>query len=63
MASSKSFRELEQQLEVILHSIERGEYGELDDLLADYEAGKKVIAELQKRLEAAKISVVKVAGS
>lgn len=56
----KSFKELEQELDVILERVERAAYDELDDLLKDYEAGKKIIEQLEKKLKAAKNSIKKV---
>lgn len=59
--NDKSFRQLESELETILDKVEHSSYEELDDLLKDYEAGKKLIKELESRLETAKNSVVKAA--
>ena len=57
---AKSYRELEQELNTILERIENGSYDELDQLLADYDAGKKCIEQLEKRLEIAQTSIKKV---
>lgn len=59
-ASVKSFRELEGELTAVLQRVEQAEYDELDDLLKDYEVGKKLIEELEKKLENAKNSIKKV---
>jgi exonuclease VII small subunit len=56
----KSFKELEKELAEILQRVEHADYEELDDLLVDYDAGKKVIEELTKRLDKAKNSIKKV---
>ena len=55
----KSFKQLESELEQILQKVESSSYDELDDLLQDYESGKKMIAELEARLEKAKNTIVK----
>jgi len=58
--NDKSFRELEQELAHVLSRVEQAEYDELDELLKDYEVGKKLIDELEKKLENAKNSIKKV---
>lgn len=55
----KKFSELERELSEVTARIERSEYEELDEMLADYETGKNLIAELEKRLETAKNSIRK----
>jgi exodeoxyribonuclease VII small subunit len=55
----KSFRQLESELEQIIQKVESKSYEELDDLLQDYAAGKKMIAELESRLEHAKNTIIK----
>lgn len=59
--TEKTFRELERELETVLGRVERAEYDDLDDLLADYETGKKLIDELEKKLVEAQNSINKVA--
>lgn len=56
----KSFRELEQELAQVLNRVEQAEYEELDELLADYETGKKIIESLEKKLLEAKNTINKV---
>ncbi len=56
----KSFRELEQELSFVLSRVEQAEYEELDDLLADYESGKKIISALEKKLTDAKNTIKRV---
>ncbi len=56
----KSYKQLESELSDVLDRVEHSDYEELDDLLADYEKGKKIIAELEKRLDSAKNSIKKV---
>ncbi len=58
----KSFKQLEIELEAIMVRVESAEYEELDDLLKDYDAGKKLIAALEKKLTDAKNSIKKVNG-
>ena len=55
----KTFKDLEQELDEILERVESASYDELDDLLKDYESGKSVIAELEKKLKQAKNSIKK----
>lgn len=55
----KSFSELEQDLAAIMRRVEESDYDDLDDLLTDYDKGKKLIDELGKRLEAAKNTIKK----
>ena len=52
-----SYRELRAELDSIVSRIELGSYDDIDALLADYEKGKGIIAELQKRLEEAETSL------
>ena len=60
MTKEKSFKELEVELGRVMQRVEESNYDELDELLADYEQGKKLIAQLEKRLETAKNSIKKV---
>ncbi len=60
MASEKTFKQLEQELDEILERVESAAYDELDDLLKDYETGKKLIEQLEKKLKSAKNSIKKV---
>lgn len=53
----KTFKQLENDLAAIVNRVELGHYSELEDMLKDYEAAKKIIAELEKRLNSAKISI------
>jgi exodeoxyribonuclease VII small subunit len=59
MIDKKSFKSLEDELASVLNRIENADYDDLDDLLADYEKGSKIIAELEKRLKNAKNQIVK----
>ena len=56
----KSFRELEQELSEVLRRVEEAEYEELDELMADYNIGKKLIESLEKKLRDAKNTINKV---
>ena len=56
----KSYKQLDSELSTIIQRIEAGEYDDLDLLLKDYEAGKKLIEQLQTQLEKAKNSIKKV---
>lgn len=56
----KSYKQLESELAEVLERVEHSDYEELDELLADYDKGKKIISELEKRLESAKNSIKKV---
>lgn len=58
--NKKSFAELERELAEVMERIERAEYDELDNLLTDYDSGKKIIEELEKRLQTAKNSISKI---
>lgn len=55
----KSYKELEAELHEVLDRVEHADYDELDTLLKDYDTGKKLIAELQKRLDTAKNNITK----
>jgi exodeoxyribonuclease VII small subunit len=59
MSDTKSYRELEQDLEAILERVEHASYEELDELLKDYNAGMKLITTLEKKLESAKNTIKK----
>jgi len=63
MADTKSYRQLEEDLENILERVEHASYDELDDLLKDYNAGMKLIETLEKKLETAKNTIKKVVKS
>ena len=60
MSKEKSFKQLEQELDEVLQRVESANYDELDDLLKDYETGKKLIELLEKKLQTAKNSIKKV---
>lgn len=55
----KSYRELEGELQAILERIESASYDELEDLLKDHASGEALVAEMQKRLDAAKAKIKK----
>ena len=55
----KSFKELEQELDAVLERVESASYDELDDLLKDYDTGKKLIDQLEEKLTTAKNSIKK----
>ena len=59
----KSYKMLETELNEVLQRVEHADYEELDELLADYEQGKKLIAELEKRLETAKNAITNVSNT
>jgi len=59
MAKESTFKELEQELDAVLERVESASYDELDDLLKDYDAGKKLIEQLEKKLTTAKNSIKK----
>ncbi|MCA9346242.1 exodeoxyribonuclease VII small subunit [Candidatus Saccharibacteria bacterium] len=56
----KSYKQIEAELSQILSRIESGNYDDLDMIIKDYDAGKKLIAELQKRIDTAKNRIKKV---
>ncbi len=56
----RSYKQLEAELAEVLDRVEHADYDELDDLLADYDKGKKIITELEKRLDSAKNTIKKV---
>lgn len=56
----KSYKQIEAELSQILSRIESGNYDDLDMIIKDYDAGKKLIAELQKRIDTAKNKIKKV---
>lgn len=57
--ATKSFKRLEQELNEILERVEHGSYDQLDELLKDYEAGSKILAQMEKQLETAKNTITK----
>jgi exonuclease VII small subunit len=57
--SGKTFKELENELAVIVSRVELGSYVELEDMLRDYEDAKKIIVELENRLKSAKMTIMK----
>ena len=58
--ADKTYKQLEDELAKILERVEHASYDELDDLLKDYDAGSKIIAALQKKLDTAKNKINKV---
>ena len=58
--ADKTYKQLEEELATILERVEHASYDELDELLKDYDAGSKIITELQKKLDSAKNKVKKV---
>jgi exonuclease VII small subunit len=63
MAHEKTYRELEDELSVILERVENASYDELDGLLKDYNTGIEIVGQLEKKLEAAKNTIKKAAKS
>ncbi len=59
MAQEKTFKELETELDAVLGRVENAAYEELDELLKDYEAGKTLIEQLEKKLTSAKNTIKK----
>jgi exodeoxyribonuclease VII small subunit len=60
MLKDKSYKQLEEELNTVLDRVENESYDELDLLLADYDKGIELIAQLQEKLENAKNSIKKV---
>jgi exodeoxyribonuclease VII small subunit len=60
MSKDKSYKQLEEELNTVLDRVENESYDELDLLLADYDKGIELIAQLQEKLENAKNSIKKV---
>ena len=59
MPKEKSFKELEQALDEVMERVESANYDELDELLKDYEQGKKLIKQLERKLKTAKNTIKK----
>jgi exodeoxyribonuclease VII small subunit len=59
MTKDKSYKDIEEELRVVLDRVEHDSYEELDDLLKDYDTGMKLIATLQEKLETAKNTIKK----
>ncbi len=60
MATGKTYKQLENELEEILDNVENSSYDELDKLLEDYNKGIKIVEELEIKLKSAK-NVIKKA--
>jgi exodeoxyribonuclease VII small subunit len=60
MATEKTYKQLESELEEILDNVENSSYDELDALLEDYNRGIKIVEELEKKLKTAKNTIKKV---
>jgi exonuclease VII small subunit len=60
MSKDKTYKQLEEELNTVLERVEHESYEELDLLLADYDKGIELIAQLQEKLENAKNSIKKV---
>ncbi len=55
----KTYKELEEELQAVLERVENASYDELDEVLKDYDAGTRLIEELQKKLDTAKNTIKK----
>jgi exonuclease VII small subunit len=59
MAVQKTYKELQEELEIILDKFEHSAHEDVDELLKDYDAGKQLIAELEKQLQQAELTLKK----
>jgi exonuclease VII small subunit len=59
MADKQSYKELETKLHEVLDRVESSSYDDLDSLIADYNSGMKLIADLESRLKTAKNTIKK----
>lgn len=57
----KSYKDLERELGELLDRIERAEYDDLDQMLADHKAANSLIDKLQTKLTDAQNTIRKVA--
>lgn len=60
MPVQKTYKQLQDELQVILDRFEHATHEDVDALLKDYEAGKLLIAQLEKQLEQAELTLKKV---
>jgi len=63
MADTKSYRNLEEELNTVLERVEHASYDELDELLKDYNQGMKLIEQLEEKLASAKNTIKKAVKS
>ena len=60
MATGKTYKQVENELEKNLDNVENSSYDELDKILEDYNKGIKIVEELEIKLKSAK-NVIKKA--
>lgn len=60
MKDSKSYKQLEQELNEVLGRVESGSYDEIDELLKDYEKGMAIANQLEEKLKTAKNTIIKI---
>lgn len=60
MKDSKSYKQLEQELNEVLGRVESGSYDEIDELLKDYEKGMAIANQLEIKLKTAKNTIIKI---
>ena len=60
MKDSKTYKQLEKELNEVLERVENGSYDEIDDLLKDYEKGMAIANSLEEKLKTAKNTIIKV---
>lgn len=60
MKESKSYKQLEQELNEVLGRVESGSYDEIDELLKDYEKGMSIAVQLEEKLKTAKNTIIKI---
>ncbi len=59
MATQKTYKQLQDELQLLMDKFERSVHEDVDELLKDYDAGKKLIAELEKHLQQAELKLKK----
>lgn len=58
--AKKSYKDLQAELSEVLDAFERSAHEDVDELLADYEKGTKLIAELEAYLSEAEVKLSKI---
>ncbi len=58
--STKPYKQLQDELEVVIQSFEQSEHEDVDALLKDYEKGTALIAALENHLKKAEITLNKI---
>ena len=58
--SQKNYKQLQSELQEILSAFEQSSHEDVEELIADYERGVKLIKDLEKILNSAELKIKKI---